>query len=594
MIKRTFLAVSIMAAAIGLIGCGSPDPTPPVRVSIIGLNDFHGALQATPANVVVADPANPAGTRVSVGGAAFLGTMITKLKSENPGNTLVVGAGDMVGATPVISALFNDEPTIDVLNMIGMDISSVGNHEFDKGAAELQRLQKGGCLPRSADGLRGIVGVDTCMNNGKFAGAKFQYLAANVIDVNSKQTVLPAFAIRTVAGQDIAFIGLTLKNTPSVVTPAGVAGLSFTDEVATVNSLVPELLAKGVSAIVVLIHEGGMTTASTINDKSCPGISGDIVKIADRFDPRVDAVISGHTHQEYVCTRPDGKLLTQTGFNGRAVTKIDMMISPDTKRVISKTANNFPVINNNVVMVAGAPVPLPAGVTPLTPDPAVAALVQRVVTLSAPLTSRVIGNIPMPLTRTANMAGESQVGSIIADAYLDGTSGPSFGSNPAEIGLTNSGGIRANLPNTVVTFGDLFTVTPFGNNLVTIDLTGTQLLRVLEQQWEAPQPVPGRIMQVSNGFTYTWDASKPFGAPSGMGNRVIASSMKLKGVPIEMSRTYRVTINNFMASGGDNYTVFIQGKNSQSSDIDIDAGVAYFRKLGTVPTPPLNRITRIN
>jgi 5'-nucleotidase len=369
--------------------------------------------------------------------------------------------------------------------------------------------------------------------------------------------------------------------------------LSFADEVTTVNNLVPELVAKGVSAIVVLIHEGGMTTASTINDKTCPNISGPIVSIADRFDSRVDAVISAHSHQEYVCTRPDGKLLTQTGFSGRAVTKIDLMISPDTKRVISKTANNLPVINTNVIMANGAPVPLPAGLTPLTPDPAIAALVQQVATLSAPLTGRVIGNITMPLTRTINAAGEGQVGAIIADAYLDGTSGSTF-RVPAQIGLTNIGGIRANLPNTVVTFGDLFTVTPFGNNLVTIDLTGEQLLRVLEQQWEAPQPTPGRIMQISNGFSYTWDASKPFGAARGMGNRVIASSMRLNGAPIVMSTTYRVTINNFMASGGDNYTVFTQGKNSQSSDIDIDVGVAYFRKLGTVPTPALNRITRIN
>ncbi|MEN9864687.1 MAG: hypothetical protein RL748_277 [Pseudomonadota bacterium] len=596
MIQNKFFATTALALTIGLLaGCsGSSNNAPPVTVSIIGMNDFHGNLSAPSGSVTVANSAAPAGTRVSAGGAAFLATLISNLKAQNP-NTLVVSAGDMIGASPLNSALFHDEPTIDALNAIGLDASSVGNHEFDKGSAELRRLQNGGCFPRSTDGTRGVVGVDTCMNNGTFGGAKFQYLAANVIETSTNQTLFPSYVIRTVGGQKVAFIGLTLKDTPSVVTPAGVAGLRFTDEVETVNKLVPELVGQGAAAIVVLVHQGGFTTASTVNDKTCPGLSGDIVNITDRFDPRIDVVISGHTHTEYNCTRPDGKLLTQTGFYGRMVSKIDLVIDPNTNRVKSKSANNLVTVNTGVVRDSGgAAIPLPAGVTALTPDSTVAALVQRYTSLTAPITGQVIGNLTTVVDRTQNTAGESKLGDIIADIYLNGSTGPAYGNKPAVIAFSNPGGIRNNLTNTVVTYGDLFSVMPFGNNLVTMDLTGAQILRLLEQQWEAPQPAGGRVMQVSSGFSYTWDGSKPAGAASGTGARVVPDSIKLNGTPISMTAVYRVTMNNFMSTGGDNYTVFTKGTNSQAGDLDIDAGVAYFRKLGTIPTPPQNRITRIN
>ena len=596
MIKHRFFASTALAISIGLLaGCsGSSSSKAPVTVSIIGMNDFHGNLAAPSGSVTVSDPANPAGTRVSAGGAAFLATLVSDLKAQNP-NTLVVAAGDMVGGTPLVSALFHDEPTIDALNAIGLDVSSVGNHEFDKGAAELLRLQNGGCFPRSSDNSRGIVGVDTCMTNGQFAGAKFQYLAANVIDTSTNRTLFEPYTIRTVGGQKIAFIGLTLKNTPSVVTPAGVAGLQFTDEVETINRLVPELVTQGAAAIVVLVHQGGFTTASKVNDKTCPGLSGDIISLTDRLDARIDAVISGHTHAEYNCTRPDGKILTQTGFYGRMVTKLDLVINPDTNRVTSKSANNIVTVNNVVLKDAqGAAIALPAGMTALAANPTVAALVQRFTSLTAPITSQVIGNVATTVDRTQNSAGESKLGDIIADIYLNGSIGPAYGSKPAVIALSNPGGIRNNITNTTVTYDDLFSVMPFGNNLVTLDLTGQQILRLLEQQWEAPQPVAGRIMQVSNGFSYTWDGSTPTGAAAGTGARVVPGSIKLNGTPISMTATYRVTVNNFMATGGDNFTVLIKGTNSQAGDLDIDAGVAYFRKLGTVPTPGQNRITRIN
>jgi len=273
----------------------------PVHISLIAINDFHGHIQPPPGSLLMPDAANPRGTRVGAGGAAHLASLIRELSAANPGRTLVVGAGDLVGATPLASSMFHDEPTIEVLNQMGLDVSSVGNHEFDKGRAELLRLQKGGCYPRSDNGPSGSVGVvgkDTCLQAGTFSGARFQYLAANVVDKVSGKTLFPATAIREVGVIKIGLIGLTLRSTPSVVTPGGVAGLRFLGEVDTVNRLVPALKAQGVAAVVVLIHQGGQTSARTVQDKSCPDFSGPIVALADQFDAAVDVVISGHTHQE--------------------------------------------------------------------------------------------------------------------------------------------------------------------------------------------------------------------------------------------------------------------------------------------------------
>lgn len=598
MLKQKVLFSNVLAVliALGFVACGGDYKAPtPVTVSLIGLNDLHGNLLPPSGSVTVADPANPAGTKVSAGGLAYLASLIKELKAQNPSNTLVVGAGDMIGASPITSSLYHDEPTVEALNLLGLDITSVGNHEFDKGRDELLRKQSGGCFPLTVDGSKGKVGVDTCMNDGKFAGAKYKYLAANVIDQKTGTTLFPPYEIRRVGGVDIAFIGLTLKDTPSVVTPSGVAGMIFIDEVETVNKLVPELKAKGVASIVVLMHQGGFTNASTVNDKTCPGLNGDIVELTDRLNSEIDVVISGHTHMEYVCTRPDGKLLTQSGFYGSVVTKIDLKIDPLQKKVLSKDANNIVAINDvGVKDTKGVLIPLPAGMKAQVQDSAMAALIQKYVDKSSVVTNEVIGNITEPITRTVNTAGESKMGDIVADIYLAGSSGPAYGDKAARIAFTNVGGVRSDLTSLSVTFGQLFAVMPFGNNLLTMDLTGQQILRLLEQQWESIQPAGGRVMQVSKGFSYTWDASKPEGAATGTGNRVVEGSMKLNGVAIDLSKIYRVTVNNFMAAGGDNFSVLLSGKNIQQGDVDIDAGAAYFRAKGTVPTPVLNRITRIH
>lgn len=591
--KPAAMGAVLLAA---LCFAGAVEAAEPVRISLIAINDFHGNIQPPSGSVLMPDAANPAGARVAAGGAAYLSSLVQQLKSRNPGRTLVVGAGDLVGATPLASGLFHDEPTIEVLNQIGLDVSSVGNHEFDKGRTELLRLQNGGCYPQAADGSSGTVGVDTCMNAGSFSGAKFRYLAANVLDTASGQTLLPATALREVGGVKIGFIGLTLRATPSVVTPAGVVGLQFLSEVATVNRLAPQLKVQGAAAVVVLIHQGGQTSARRVQDKTCPDFSGPILALSDQFDAAVDVVVSGHTHQEYVCRRPDGKLVTQAGAHGRLVSLIDLRIDPVQRKVLAKDANNLLVLNGATVKDSnGNPLPLPQGAKALQPDPAVDAIVRRYGDLSAPLANLEVGRLAAPLYRRTNAAGESTLGAVVADAYLAGSSDPSYGDQAAQIAFTNPGGLRADLGTSLaVTFGQLFGVLPFNNSLVTMDLTGAQILRLLEQQWERPQPPGGRILPVSSGFSYVWDASAPEGAAPGKGRRVVPGSMHLHGEPMAMDQSYRVTVNSFLASGGDALSVFKQGRNVQEGETDLVAAKLYFRLKGVMPLPQMGRIQRLN
>ncbi len=590
------LTLTITLAACGTTGSTTTQKPATVTVTLIGLNDFHSNLQAGNGSVMVADDSSPSGRRVGAGGAAYLATMVANLKQQNPGNTLVVGAGDMINASPLEASLFHEEVTIDVLNQIGLDITAVGNHEFDKGSAELQRLQHGGCYPKAANGSRGNVGVDTCMDQGTFSGAKFQYLAANVIETNTGKTLFPAYAIRRVAGVDIGFIGLTTSETPSVVTPAGVAGLQFADEVETINALVPVLKKQNVAAIVVLIHEGAQTTARLINDKACPGLDGRVVGITDRLDPAIDVVIAGHSHREFICTRPDGRLLTQTGSHGRVVSKIDLTIDPVSRTVLKKNADNLPVVNDVVLKDGkGLDITLPARQAALVRDPAVDALVQRAVSLAAGLSNTPLGTLTGPLERRVTSAGESTLGNVATDAYLAATSGKDYAGKPADIAFTNPGGLRNDLTQSLqVTYGQLFNVLPFNNTLVSMDLTGQQLLRLLEQQWEQPQQSNGNILASSAGFEYSWDAAQPAGAAPGKGQRIVAGSMRLHGTAIDMQKIYRVTVNNFMADGGDNFTVLRNGVQRQQGEVDLEAVSAYFRAAGTVQVPGLGRIKRLN
>jgi 5'-nucleotidase len=586
------------SSVLALAACGgsSSNPPDPVTVKVIAMNDFHGNIEVPAANnggsVVLKDPANAAGTTVRSGGAAYLATLIKQLRASNA-NSIVVGAGDMVGASPVTSTLTHDEATVDILNQIGLEVTSVGNHEFDHGKGELQRLQNGGCY------VGGTVGKDTCINGGVFPGASYKWLSANVVDTASGKTLFPATYVKKFGKASVGFIGLTLKGTPAVVTSTGVTGLNFLDEATTINSYAAQLKKDGVDAVVVLIHQGGQTTASTLNDQSCPNLSGDILPIVDALGKDVDVVVSGHTHQEYVCKR-NGKLLTSTGFYGSAVTDINLTIVPGAG-VTGLTANTVPVINDLNTTA-------PTGYAILAKDATIDAAVQSYVNLAATLKNQVVGSITADIKRallansstpTRDETAEGPMGDVMADVYLSG--GPQ-----ADIAFINPGGVRADLiykNGGAVTYGDLLTVAPFGNTLATVDLTGAQIVRLLEQQWEAPNCSAktgangcGRMLQPSSTFSYSWDASKPAGAAVGSGNRVVAGSLKLNGVTMDMSKTYRVTLNSFMAPGpGDNFSVVTtSGTNvTNSGVIDIDAFVGYMKKNLNL-APPAPRVTRLN
>jgi 5'-nucleotidase len=439
--------------------------------------------------------------------------------------------------------------------MMGLEIASVGNHEFDEGKDELLRMQNGGCH-----------GTDKCRGPHPFAGAKFHYLAASTFDKATDKTILPPYEIREFDGVAVAFIGLTLKGTPDIVSPDGVAGLEFRDEADTVNALVPELKAQGVRAIVVLIHEGGLPTGDY---NECPGISGPIVDIVKKLDSAVGVVISGHTHRAYVCDI-DGRLVTSGDKFGTLVTAIDLKLDRNTKEIISAKANNV-IVRSNLY----------------AKDPEQTALIEAYDRLAAPIANRPAGSIKETLSRAPNDAGESVLGDIIADAQLNATSPAANGG--AVIALTNPGGIRTDLvkkEDGIATYADLFASQPFRNQLVTLTLTGAQIKDALEQQWSDPNRP--RILQVSNGFSYAWDGTKPFGA------RVIAISMSLNGKRIEPNTAYRVTVNNYLSVGGDGFAALKQGTGQQFGVYDVDALYAYFQANTPIAPTKAGRILRAN
>jgi 5'-nucleotidase len=627
--RRVYLAGAVAAAALLVAGGGSylgngadAARSATVSVQLLALNDYHGQLE----------PPSGSGGRigaVDAGGVEYLATHVKLLEAQNR-NTLVVAAGDLIGASPLISGLFHDEPSIESMNALGLDVASVGNHEFDEGPTELLRMQRGGCHPR-----------DGCQDGDPFAGARFQYLSANVEvlptaadraayarrlaawnrlqasyrkaraqyakavrakraacrrDAQSRackrtlrapkrptskrptaptaKTLFPATSIKTVGGVRVGFIGMTLEGTPSIVTPTAVAGLRFLDEVQTANRHAAELQRQRVQAIVVILHEGGIQTQSPNDPNTCNGLTGPITAIANGISNAVDVIVSGHTHQFYNCTI-GGKLVTSSSSIGRLVTDIDLSIDTDTGDVTAKRATNV-VITRTVAR-----------------DAAETAVVDKYRRLSAPLANRVIGRVTGDITRSANAAGESALGDVIADAQLEASREQAKGA--AVVAFMNPGGIRADLtagqisggeqPGEV-TYSEAFTVQPFGNTVVVKTCTGDQIKRLLEQQFDNPSPGADRVLQVSSGFTYSYNRS------GAAGSRVDAASLRIGGQAVSPSQQYRVTMNSFLAEGGDNFAVFRECTSPLGGEVDLDALVAYFAARSPVAPGPRNRITR--
>lgn len=613
------------ALCVALVACGAqpklPAPQDEVGIKIIGFNDYHGNLQS-PGTFAVNTLVPPA-QRPAVGGAEYLAAYVQRMKAQNP-NNVVVGAGDFIGASPLISALFFDEPAVETLNMIGVEFNAVGNHEFDKGAAELKRLQAGGCKttggapdPNSCRGLGSKAA-------GSFDGARFQWLSANVIETATGRTLLPAYGIKSFQGVKVGFIGMTLKDTPSIVSPTGVAGLEFRDEADTVNALVPQLRSQGVDVVVVLVHQGGTLTSPSVGDingcdrdlKNADGSDSDLGKIVARLNGGVDLVISGHTHSAYNCSvntvdvrgvngtaavtaRPtglpdkNGRLVPATSASafGRLLTEIDVTVDARTRQVTAVSPTNRLVDRSN-----------PAIDAMIAEAPGVKKVVDGYDQLVAPLAGQVIGTIATALPSRPNAAGEMPAGGLIADSQLRATQPRALGG--ATMAFMNPGGVRnpgfvGNSYPHEVTYGNAFAVQPFGNSLVTMTLTAQQIKDLLEQQFVGCNgQTAQRILQVSNGLKYSWSASA---APCSKVASLVFTPIDLAQLPpvatgapetivangmvLNPAKTYRVTVNSFMAAGGDGFTVLLGGTQVLGGAQDIDALTAYLASGYKAPKP---------
>ena len=524
-----------------------------VKLQVLAINDFHGNLEP---------PSGSSGRigTIDAGGAAYLATKLDTLRAQAAavgGHSITVAAGDLIGASPLLSAGFHDEPTIEAMNALGLQVTSVGNHEFDEGWRELVRMQRGGCLP-DGDGENN---QNSCPDH-EFQGADFQYLSANVVHKNTGRTVFPGTFVRNVGGVKVGFIGMTLEGTPDIVTASGVAGLRFTDEIKTANAAARSLHSRGVRSIIVLLHEGGFP-ADPNAFNGCPGdpgISGPIVDINAGLTHRIDAIISGHTHQGYNCVLPDRggfpRTVTSASSFGRLVTDLEFTLNKTTGDIVRPltTAENTIVTRT------------------VTADPALTSLVDHYKVLIADIANEVIGQLNgvTVVSRAPDASGESPLGNLISDAQR---ADPTLvvGGQPVEVNFMNPGGIRADLAADAsgnVTFGAAFTTQPFNNYDVSMDLTGQAILDLLEQQWSGANEVLPKVLQVS-GISYTWSASAP------LGDRVVDDSVTINGAALDPAATYRVGANSFLSDGGDGFAAFKTGTNKHFGGLDIDALAEY-------------------
>ena len=533
-------------------------------VQLLSFNDLHGNLEPPSGSSgrVTEIQADGSTKTIDAGGVEYLATHLRQARAGKKYSVTAAG-GDMVGASPLVSGLFHDEPTIEALNKLKLDVTSVGNHEFDEGSKELARLQNGGCHP-----------TDGCYTDKKFKGADFRYLAANVLNEKSGKPILKPYWVWKKKDVKIGFIGVTLEDTPSVVSAEGVKGLKFKDEVETINKYAKELQRQGVKSIVALIHEGGFPASASYNydcdsGSAGSGVSGPIVDIAKNVSPSVDALVTGHTHNAYVCTIPDpsGKprMVTSASSFGRLYTDTTLTYdrrTGDIARTSVKSANH--VVSRDV-----------------TKAPDMTSLISKWNTLAAPIGNRPIGYISGDIVKDGT---ESPLGDLIADAQL------AYGKQldpETDLALMNPGGIRAPLTyaasgaegDGVVTYAEGFTVQPFSNTVNLQTLTGAQLVQVLKEQVSGANEAAPKILQISAGLTYTLDMTK-----SGA-DRVVTDSIKLNGAAIDPAATYRVAMNNFLAGGGDGFTTLGQGTDPLVGTDDLTVLQQYLTDNSTATSP---------
>ncbi|MGW8357171.1 bifunctional metallophosphatase/5'-nucleotidase [Streptomyces wedmorensis] len=542
-----------------------------VDVQLLSFNDLHGTLEPPAGSSGQVTRTKPDGTteKIDAGGVEYLATHLRQAREGNR-YSITAAAGDLIGASPLLSGLFHDEPTIGALNQLGLDVTSVGNHEFDEGAVELARMQNGGCHPTAG-----------CFVEGEeFEGADFPYLAANVTKEKTGKPLLDPYFVWEKDGVKIGFIGVTLEGTPNVVTAEGVKGLKFGDEVETINKYTKVLERKGVKSIVALVHEGGMPASASYNyncdgdgDGDGEGVSGAIVDIAKNVSPQVDAFVTGHTHQAYVCSIPDpaGKprLVTSASSFGKLYTDTTLTYDRATKDIVRTAVDSA----NHVV---SRDVPKAEDLTELIED-------WR--TLAAPIANRPQGYIAADINGRGSTAYEKPLGDLIADAQLEGLAPADKGG--AQLALMNPGGIRSDLVfkasgaegDGVVTYGESFTVQPFTNMMNVVDLTGANLITALKQQVSGSNLNSIKILQISKGLTYTLDMTKT-GA-----DRVVDGTIKLNGEAIDPSKTYRVAMNEFLAGGGDGFGALATGTNKLVAASDLDVFNAYLAKNSSAAAP---------
>ncbi|RFS83599.1 bifunctional metallophosphatase/5'-nucleotidase [Actinomadura spongiicola] len=554
--RRTFLACA--TAGLTIVGLAArpaaahPAPTAPVR--LLALNDFHGNLE--PPSGSSGRVIDENGDTVLAGGAAYVAAHLNRLRDRD---TLTVAQGDLIGATPLISAAYHDEPSVQFLGDVGVTASAVGNHEFDEGYRELLRIQHGGCHP-----------VDGCSPAGTWRGARFDYLAANVLKKRHHRPAMKPWTIRRINGVRIGFIGVVTKTTPSIVTAEGIKDLEFVDEVAAANRAARELRRRNVRAMVLLVHEGDQVEPGSRPDE-CGVQPGAGSRIAAQADPEIDVVLSGHSHQQYLCTvkDPEGRprLFSSGSSFGRVITQVDLRVNRRTGDIVRSAVRG----DNHVVT------------RDIAPDPATERFVQTWKERVSEIADKPVGRITADLTRAQSPAGETALGDVIADAQLASMRGLG-----AQVAVMNPGGVRTDLTfaasgsegDGVVTYGEAFAVQPFSNVMGVVSLTGARFDALLEQQWTSAGE---KILQPSANLRFTIDRSRP------VGDRV--SGITVDGTPIDPSATYRVAANNFLLGGGDGFSVFTEGTDQVLGPIDLDALVAYFAEQGTIAPPPLDRIS---